>query len=294
MLTLLSMLALVLVVGSCAIWMEIWKYFQRTGAGLKPVRGTATAGPGVMLALILCWIVSPLLFASQYLRRPTLSQCSELVAHTLGRTTAGTPAAAFGIGVSASESWLDQISGPLLMTCLGSTFVLLLAPLVLRTARRPWNALGFGHRRILRQINDGCLGFVASIVPVTAILIATATWRKPETQHALLKLLTEDQRTSIFAIVILTAVILAPLVEELVFRVGIQGYLQTVVDPKWAIGFVAVLFSLVHGALDAIALLPLALIMGVLFYIRNSYISVVVVHLLFNGANVAMALLLSA
>jgi hypothetical protein len=58
-----------------------------------------------------------------------------------------------------------------------------------------------------------------------------------------------------------------------------------------AIPFVAIVFAAVHGPVDGIALLPLALILGYSFDRRQSYLTVVVIHGLFNATMLALAML---
>jgi membrane protease YdiL (CAAX protease family) len=91
--------------------------------------------------------------------------------------------------------------------------------------------------------------------------------------------------------VALAAVVLAPLAEELMFRVVIQGWLESREKPAAAITTTALLFSVIHGLPDAIGLFPLALILGYVYRRTHSYLAVVVLHGLFNAFNLSMVLL---
>ncbi len=108
-------------------------------------------------------------------------------------------------------------------------------------------------------------------------MLATAPFRNRENRNSLLTLL---PRVRIWGHCgdLLCAVILAPLYEELLFRVVLQGWLTSVVDPRYAIPIVALIFGAIHGLPDGIALLPLAGVLGYVFYRRHSYVSVLVIH----------------
>lgn len=140
------------------------------------------------------------------------------------------------------------------------------------------------------QFRDGAIGFLASLLPVFAVLWLTSQFRDPDAEHPFLKLLDEDAGATALAWVTFAAVIAAPLAEELVFRVILQGWLEDTLPAGWAIGLVAVAFSAVHGWPDALPLFPLALVLGYVFHRRRSYLAVVTVHVLFNGIMILAAL----
>jgi membrane protease YdiL (CAAX protease family) len=89
----------------------------------------------------------------------------------------------------------------------------------------------------------------------------------------------------------MTAVLFAPLVEELQFRVVVLGGIAQMGRPMLALGVSSVLFAFAHGFPDSLALLPLAFALGYAYLRRRSYITVMLVHFLFNGFNMALALL---
>jgi uncharacterized protein len=77
----------------------------------------------------------------------------------------------------------------------------------------------------------------------------------------------------------------------LIFRAMLQEGLARRLGATPAIAITAVLFSLVHGFPDALALLPLAIILGYVYDRRQSVLSVVVIHALFNLTNILILLL---
>lgn len=137
----------------------------------------------------------------------------------------------------------------------------------------------------------GTRGFLAAVLPVVLFRLATSPLNDGQPEHSLLKLLQSDQGTETIFWITFSAVVLAPLSEELLFRIILQGYLQQRVSPGFAIPFVAIVFSAVHPFPMSLALLPLAVILGYIYYRSHSYIAVVVTHALFNATNVLLSIL---
>ena len=156
-----------------------------------------------------------------------------------------------------------------------------------------WSRCGFRLRALLTQVRDAVWGFHLAIGPVFAVLILLKALqlREDEPEHQFLRLLVEHSTTENWIWISLTAVMAAPLAEEIVFRVALQGGLTRWL-PRWAaIGIPAILFCAVHEIPDAYALLPLALVLGCLYDRRRSYLSVVLVHAAFNAINLLLTAL---
>lgn len=149
-----------------------------------------------------------------------------------------------------------------------------------------------GPVRLGMAVPLGLIGFLASLIPVYTIVVGLHAWYgKNLPQHALLDMLRQHPHPGLIMLVVGLAVIGAPLVEELLYRVLLQTGLQQVLSPRWGIFTTAALFAAVHsldGKLDAIPLFPLALILGVLYQVTRSYPAVVVAHAVFNGMNLVM------
>ena len=154
-----------------------------------------------------------------------------------------------------------------------------------------WTAWGFRRKDIGGQILTGGMGAVASFLPVYAALMLTAPFRNAENQHVLLQLMESNSDAATVVWIGLAVTVTAPMVEELMYRVILQSSLERWWNPRAAWIATAVLFSAVHGLPDAIPLLPLALILGVIFQQTRSYLAVVVVHALFNGWNLFWAVM---
>ena len=101
----------------------------------------------------------------------------------------------------------------------------------------------------------------------------------------------EQQSIPLVALMSASAVIMAPIEEELLYRVIFQGTLQRHVSPLGSILISSVIFSSVHGFPDAFGLFPLALILGYLYWRTGSYLTIVTTHAMFNGVTLLLTLL---
>jgi membrane protease YdiL (CAAX protease family) len=168
-----------------------------------------------------------------------------------------------------------------MMTVGNLVVVAILIPLLRVTGKNRLADYGITWEGWLDELHYGAVGFLASLPPVIAVLLIMMPWRGPETEHPFLKLLSQTHSDGLLIEVTFAAAVSAPLMEELVFRVVLQGLLETVIHPMAALLIPAVLFASVHGA-DGIPLFPLAVILGIVYRIRRSYVAVVTVHSLFN------------
>lgn len=137
----------------------------------------------------------------------------------------------------------------------------------------------------------GCAAFLVAILPTGLALLASYSFRSRETQHRLLQVLQEHPDPLIIIGLGVTAVLIAPLCEELLFRVTLQTWLALRCGPQVAIPVIAILFAAIHGWRDSFALLPLSLTLGYVYDRRHDYLAVVTAHGLFNLANLTLALL---
>jgi len=136
--------------------------------------------------------------------------------------------------------------------------------------------------------------FLAAYVPTAmlrvliVILTEGLTGEVPD-QHPFLEMMESDVGVAVLSLIVLTAVILAPIVEELQFRVVILGGFAQLGRSRLALGVSSVLFAFAHGFPDSLALLPLAFALGYTYLRRRSYITVMMVHFLFNAFNMVLA-----
>jgi hypothetical protein len=138
--------------------------------------------------------------------------------------------------------------------------------------------------------------FLAAYVPTAMLrvlvvaLTAGLTGEVPD-QHPFLEMMDSDVGIAVLGLIALTAVVLAPIVEELQFRVVILGGIAQLGRPWLALVVSSVLFAFAHGFPDSLALLPLAFALGYAYLRRRSYITVMLVHFLFNAFNMVLAFL---
>ena len=199
-------------------------------------------------------------------------------------------AAKFILATNAKSPELSNANLIQVAVISGGTSLLLFALLV-GSGRLSAGDFGLKWQPLTSQLRDGWFGFKLAILPMALTMALTSSIRTRDTQNPLLTLLADAPEVDTLALVVLVAAVIAPLAEELIFRVILQGSLTTVMPARLAIPIVAVAFSAVHGPVDGLALLPLALVLGCVFQRRHSYVAVVVIHGLFNATMLALQML---
>lgn len=199
---------------------------------------------------------------------------------------------------SMSMGWLGVLS-PWAMWGPGIVYLLV----------RLWRA---GHLRLggvvpRRPLRD--LGVAAAGVPVAFILasglgmlvliaLALLGLPLPDEGHTILETMTQpDTPRGLKVLLIVSAVVVAPITEEFFFRGLLQTSVQSVIghDKRWlSILPVAVFFGLIHLGAVPWAMVPVLVMLGVLFgwvYERTGSLwCAVLVHAGFNATSVAMSL----
>jgi hypothetical protein len=138
------------------------------------------------------------------------------------------------------------------------------------------------------EVRFGGLGYLVAMPLVIAIMAAMSSIRGPQTEHPYLKLVESGNDTALIGVAA-AAFIAAPLTEELIFRVIFQGLLETRLRPAAAILLPAVAFAAIHGIYDALPLFPLAVVLGIVYHLRRSYVAVVTIHAMFNATFLLLA-----
>lgn len=253
-----------LLYGGVSVWVKVW---QRRRQGLSWLDRcdeprAAWTGGSERLALLLAWLWFGLHLASKI---------------------APEVAAAKPRGLTHAALWT-------FVALSGGTTLLLIA-LLLGNDWRSAKLFGLKGRPLASPLRDGWFGFQLAILPMAVAMLAMVPFRTRDTQNPLLTTLADNLDPVTIALVVFNAVVVAPLSEELIFRVILQGWLRTVLPARWAIPLVAVSFAAIHGPVDGPALLPLSLVLGCIFERRHNYATVVVIHGLFNATMLALALL---
>lgn len=181
--------------------------------------------------------------------------------------------------------------GAMLFVCLFNvSLFLILLPLLAVTRIERLRDFGFDLADWRQQVRLGLETGAASLLPVFLMLQATYFLRSEADQHVMLRALQDDPGLEVLGAVLLAAVISAPLLEELLFRVILLGWLKSRFDSRLAIGVSAIAFAGVHGPKDGIALLPLAVMLGWLYDRQMRFVPVFTAHAFFNLWNIVLAL----
>ena len=208
---------------------------------------------------------------------------------------------AFAVQFDVARQPLGSNVHGVVILCLTSlTQILVCMGMLMLETRQPWRqAIELKSMRWNYTLAIGALGFLASLLPVFGVnlIVGWLGWHAPESRHPLLKMLENDNYSLVRAGIFVSAAILAPLAEELMYRVALQTELERYLSGGTALVVTAGLFAGVHslgGRPDALPLLPLALILGYVYRQTRSYPAVVVLHALFNALNLAMTFLMKA
>lgn len=160
--------------------------------------------------------------------------------------------------------------------------------------RYQWSTLGIPAQSLFQQLKQGAAGLLLSLMPVYAVLLATSFLRTEDSTHALLQLVMQSEDVRVILLTAFIAVVLAPLSEELIFRLILQGTLRRFMDPLPAILISSTVFAFVHGFPDSLGIFMLALVLGAMFERQRSLLAVVTTHMAFNFFNLVLALLSAA
>ncbi|MFM7039317.1 MAG: lysostaphin resistance A-like protein [Planctomycetaceae bacterium] len=143
----------------------------------------------------------------------------------------------------------------------------------------------------LRIASDVMLAayFPTMLLRVILVALVQGVTGEEAPSNPLLEMITGGAGGGLLAMIIFLGIVMAPLAEELQFRVVLLGGLLQTTSPRYALALSSVTFALLHGFPDGLALLPLAFALGYAFERRQSYLTVVLVHFLFNSLNLAIA-----
>jgi len=206
-----------------------------------------------------------------------------------------TPDLAIGIGlhVKLGSSQIVIIAG------IARSLAAIIGGLIMATYSFDGGAvggMGFTPRRWINDSIRSAIGLMAILPICMGLLIATTLliqqwWPDLLVIHQFLKILT-DPKTHVFwrAMVILTAVVLAPLAEEVIFRGLLQSMFRRYLRRPWgAIVVTSILFSAMHftDIKSLPALFALSLALGYNYERTGRLYSPIMIHMLFNLVNIA-------
>ncbi len=159
--------------------------------------------------------------------------------------------------------------------------------------------MGFDTRQLASDLRLAGLTFLAAIIPVYGIQLLLTQVFGFESAHPLVKLVQEQPRVGVLLLTTIAAVGVAPLVEEFLFRVIVQGWLEKREiewrvrrggDPDEPAGFgpivvAGTIFALLHLAsgIDWVALFVLSLFLGYAYQRTHRFVVPLAVHVLVNA-----------
>lgn len=141
----------------------------------------------------------------------------------------------------------------------------------------------------IRELLFAFEAFLVAYLPTSIIRIAMVSALPEAKSHPFLEMIENGVDTEIMVLIFLMAVVVAPIVEELMFRVVIFGGMlqRNLFWPGMIIS--SILFGMAHGFPDCIALLPLAAVIAFTYSRRRSYRTAILIHFLFNFFNMMLA-----
>jgi membrane protease YdiL (CAAX protease family) len=162
--------------------------------------------------------------------------------------------------------------------------------------------IGWSASRALGDVGVGLLGMLAAAVPVYLIQLCLVQW--VESEHPIVTAIENNGTTAMFVWATLAAVVAAPVVEELAFRLLFQGWLEAC-EPRWRhlvprlrrwprgclpIVISSTVFAAMHVSAGPapIPLFLLALVLGYLYQRTHRILPSIVMHATFNATSMIM------
>ncbi|MGD0573077.1 MAG: CPBP family intramembrane glutamic endopeptidase [Sedimentisphaerales bacterium] len=195
--------------------------------------------------------------------------------------------------------WQDSIAENLAI-CLGVIPAIITSIMIARlTFARGLKGLGLNPKTIPRDFAAAILNLLAVMPLVLGAIILTTIIGKlifgdkfKMPQHEELKQIIAYSQWQVRALIVFTAIVVVPFVEELIFRGMIQTALRSYIAKPWpAISLVSLVFIVFHANPEHwLALFALSLCLGYTYEKSGSLFRSIFVHALFNAMSVLAAL----
>jgi len=136
------------------------------------------------------------------------------------------------------------------------------------------------HAAMFRPVRGALAGLVAGmcLYGLLRILLAYFVSERTDFHKSSIMINLEANR----AMVLLLSGVITPVMEELLYRAGLQRYLQRCLPAGVAIGVSALCFALVHNLPGALLMFPFAITVGVLYW-RWGLLSSTLAHIAYNS-----------
>lgn len=164
---------------------------------------------------------------------------------------------------------------------------------------RRLKGLGLRWATLPRDLASACTTFLA-ILPLFLAMVQVTVWAGQSVhgptyrmeQHRELLLLETCPHWSLAVSIVLMAVVVAPLAEELLFRGLVQSTIRSWVGRPWAaVGLTSVFFAVIHQNVEHWpALFVLGAGMGYAYERSGSLWQPILIHVLFNGTTILSSL----
>ena len=279
-------LILLLLAGSIMTWLLVWRRVSERGSAIDYQPRRHVPWRMIDVLVIAAFYISAMSLATAAALQVAGIEPSEVDGDVLLRTP--------GIFLALSLAGLAT-----------SAFVLVWLRLV-RSATA--DDLGWSRDRVGEDVSLGVLGLLFAVVPVYGIQVSLFQFFP--TPHKIIESLEAEGGLTAFAMATLVAVVAAPIVEELVFRLVLQGWLESC-EPRWrhrvsvlrswprgrlSILISSAIFALVHigDGPAPVALFFLALVLGYQYQRTHRILPSIVTHAAFNGTSMLMLALQQA
>jgi len=165
---------------------------------------------------------------------------------------------------------------------------------VLRSGGASWASVGFAGGRWLDDLRVGLGGLALVLAPLLGI--AALLDRIVPYRHPVVDYLQTTRDPLAVALVVLSAVVVAPLAEEFFFRRVLQGWLESRLpeaDGAAAVGLSAAAFAAAHTGhgLAPAPLFLLGVVLGIVARRTGSLVPCVILHAAFNAVGVGLILI---
>lgn len=218
----------------------------------------------------------------------------------------------YGLGFSPLHPVDSTYKGPIAdATKMMIVQIVGVTPVVLFTLFESRRRTGDGFRAIgltrfnpKRDIFVGLAGFMAAIwvcfalSALMTVIVKLFQQEVPDIGHSALKAMFDSQSIPAVAITAFTAILIAPVLEEVVFRGLVQSGLMAMAGPtrRWTIVLIgAAIFALMHAAVANPLTLPTLFVLGVflgwMYERTGSLWPGIFVHAAFNLVNIGVVVL---
>ncbi|HID06449.1 MAG TPA: CPBP family intramembrane metalloprotease [Armatimonadetes bacterium] len=173
---------------------------------------------------------------------------------------------------------------------------------VLRAQRLKWSEVGWSRTPVLRESLNGFATYIATLPWLWGAALLSmflSRWwagRVAPPEHPIIHILIAHQDWITLLTVVLVGSIVAPIIEETIFRGIFYTALRQHLGVLSSAIISATLFALLHpqSVIGACPLLVLGVAFALLYEARRSLIAVVVTHALVNCVSIVLLILLTA